>query len=52
MKKLAHSAKSVPNLYGRTSMSVDPSRMNRTLLLPDPWIVTSTSAALTAAMFL
>ncbi len=51
-KALAHSCAYVPNWYGRTSMIADPSSMNSTLLLPDPWMDTSTWALRAAAMFL
>ena len=52
MKVLAHSCDLVPNWYGRISTRVEPSAMNSALLLPEPWIVTSTLAERTAAMFL
>ncbi len=52
MKAFAHSEALVPNWYGRISISVDPSSMNKALLLPEPWMVTSTFAERAAAMFL
>lgn len=52
MKAFAHAEALVPNSKGRISMSVDPSSMNKALLLPEPWMVTRTFAERTAAMFL
>ena len=52
MKAFAHSEALVPNWYGRSSISVDPSSMNKALLLPEPWMVTSTFAERAAAIFL